>query len=77
MAVLSRSWGLFKSAWQVLKLEKVFVFYPILAALALLAVVNSTLVGIYRGAVYLYAEKGEIAPQFDRFMITRAFAPKR
>jgi hypothetical protein len=40
---------------------------------ALLAVVNGTLLGIYRGAVYLYAEKGEVAPQFDQAMITQAF----
>jgi hypothetical protein len=44
---------------------------------ALLAVVNSALLGIYRGAVYLYAERGEVAPQFDRSTITRAFGPKR
>lgn len=56
-----------------------FLVVPIFAVgvtlFALLAVVNSTLVGIYRGAVYLYAEKGEVAPQFDRSMITQAFAP--
>jgi hypothetical protein len=43
---------------------------------ALLAVVSSTLTGIYRGAVYLYVEKGEVATQFDRSVITRAFEPK-
>jgi len=53
---------------------------PILAAgitlFALLAVVNSTLMGIYRGAVYLNADRGEVAPQFGQEMITQAFAPK-
>jgi hypothetical protein len=44
---------------------------------ALIAVINSTLMGIYRGAVYLYADTGEVAPQFERSMITRAFGPKR
>jgi len=58
---------------------------PALAALVLLVggtclvvlvVLNTTLMGIYRGAVYLYAEQGQVAPQFDRSVITQAFAPR-
>ena len=92
MAVFSRSWSLFSSARQVLKTEKTFIFYPVLAAVvmlllpifivsltlfALIAAVNRTLVGIYRGAVYLYAAQAEVAPQFDRTMITPAFGPTK
>jgi len=73
MAIFSRSWGLFSSAWQVLVVP---IFAVGITLFALLAVVNSTLVGIYRGAVYLYAEKGEVAPEFDRSMIIQAFGPK-
>ena len=43
---------------------------------ALLAVVSSTLNAIYRSAVYLYAEKGEIPASFDQGMITGAFRQK-
>ncbi len=44
--------------------------------LVVLVVLNTTLMGIYRGAVYLYAEQGQVAPQFDRSVITQAFAPR-
>ncbi len=92
MAVFSCSWSLVYSARQVLKAEKTFIFFPVLAAVvvlglpifvvsltlfALTAGVNRTLVGIYRGAVYLYAAQAEVAPQFDRTMITPAFGPTK
>ena len=43
----------------------------------LLTVTSGTLNTIYRSALYLYAAKGEVAPQFDRSMINQAFGPKR
>lgn len=43
---------------------------------ALLAIISSTLNAIYRSAVYLYAEKGEIPASFDQGMITGAFRQK-
>jgi hypothetical protein len=43
----------------------------------LLAVTSGTLNAIYRSAVCLYAEKGEVAPPLDRSMIHQAFGPKR
>ena len=92
MAVFFRSWSLVYSARQVLKVEKTFIFCPVLAAVvvlelaifvvsltlyALIAAVNRTLVGIYRGAVYLCAAQAEVAPQSDRTMITPAFGPTK
>lgn len=45
-------------------------------ALILLAVLNSTLSGIYKAAVYRYASQGQVATQFDRTLIQNAFHPK-
>ena len=71
MAVFSRSWGLFSSAWQVLKLEKSFVFYPILAAVAVLMLSALILVGgmlflatdpEVAGALNAAEQEGEVPP---------------
>jgi hypothetical protein len=43
---------------------------------ALLAILSSTLNAIYRSAVYIYAERGEIPASFEREMIAGAFRPK-
>ena len=43
---------------------------------ALLAVINSTLGGIYRAAVYHYAETGEVAQQYTPELIATAFKAK-
>ena len=45
-------------------------------ALILLAVLNSTLSGIYKAAVYRYASQGQVATQFDRTLIQNAFHAK-
>lgn len=45
-------------------------------ALILLAVLNSTLSGIYKAAVYRYASQGQVATQFDRTLIQNAFHTK-
>lgn len=37
MAVFARSWGLLFATWRVLRAEKSFVFFPILAAIVVLA----------------------------------------
>jgi hypothetical protein len=44
--------------------------------LILLAVLNSTLSGIYKAAVYRYASQGQVATQFDRTLIQNAFHAK-
>ncbi len=66
--------GLVASPGRELPVVSIFVVGATL--FALLAVISSALFGIFRGAVYLYADKGQFAPQFDRDMITQAFAPK-
>jgi hypothetical protein len=43
---------------------------------ATLAVVNSSLNGIYRASVYHYADSGEVAPQYEPELIESAFRPK-
>jgi hypothetical protein len=44
-------------------------------ALALLGVLGSALNGIYRAAVYLYAEEGQVAEEFAEGAIRSAFQP--
>ena len=43
--------------------------------LALLGVLSSALNGIYRSAVYLYAEEGQVAEEFASDAIRAAFGP--
>lgn len=45
-------------------------------ALIVLAVLNSTLSGIYKAAVYRYAAQRQVAPQFDATLIEGAFRLK-
>lgn len=42
-------------------------------ALVVVVVLNSTLGGIYKAAVYRYAAQGDVAPQFDAALIEHAF----
>lgn len=52
------------------------VFVLAVIVLALLAVINNTLGGIYRTAVYHYADTGEVAQQYAPELISGAFKPK-
>ena len=47
-----------------------------LIIVATLAVVNSSLNGIYRASVYHYADTGEVAPQYEAELIESAFHAK-
>ena len=47
-----------------------------IVTLVVLAVLNSTLSGIYKAAVYRYAAQGQVAQQFDAALIEHAFRLK-
>lgn len=49
----------------------------VLAGLTLLALIQSSLQGIYAAALYRYAETGEASIGFDQALLRQAFAPKK
>ena len=55
----------------------VLALVVVVAGLILLALIQSSLQGIYAAALYRYAETGETSVGFDRALLQQAFAPKK
>lgn len=52
------------------------VIVLVVVAIAILVTIANALSGIYKAALYRYAERGEVSPQFEPQLITGAFRPR-